>query len=76
MSEIIQLIRYQNIERLGSDFLSNQNDHWNSILSKNRPTCVFMSVSDAAIFGCVVNKQYDSLSDLISFCTAKDQITF
>ena len=33
MSEIIQLTRYENIESLGSDFLSNQNDHWNSNLS-------------------------------------------
>ena len=80
MSEIIQLIRYENNERLGSDFLSNQNDHLNSILSKNRPTCVFIgsfSISDIAIFGCVIDKQYDSLSDLIiSYSTAKNQITF
>ena len=78
MSEIVQLIRYENNERLGSDFLSNQNDHWNSNLSKNRPTCVFIgSFSINEIFGCVIDKQYDSLSDLIvSFGTAKDQITF
>ena len=80
MSEIIQLIRYENNERLGSDFLSNQNDHWNSGLSKIGPTCVFIgsfSINDVAIFGCVIDKQYDSLSDLIiSFCTAKNQITF
>ena len=63
-------------EKLGSDFLSNPNDYWNS----NRPTCVFIgsfSINDIAIFGCVIDKQYDSLSDLIiSFCTAKNQITF
>ena len=79
MSEIIQLIRYENNERLGSDFLSNQNDHWNSNLSKNRPTYVFngsFSINDVAIFGCVTDKQYDSLSDLIiSFGTAGNQIT-
>ena len=33
MSEIIQLIRYENNERLGSDCLSDQSDHWNSNLS-------------------------------------------
>ena len=33
MSEIIQLIRYENNERLGSDCLSDQNDPWNSNLS-------------------------------------------
>ena len=80
MSEIIQLIRFENNERLGSDFLFNQNDHWNSNISKNRPTCVFIgsfSISDIAIFGCVIDKQYDSLSDLvISFGIAKKQITF
>ena len=79
MSEIIQLIRYVNNERLGRDFLSNINDHWNSNLSKNRPTCVFIgsfSINDIAIFSCVIDKQYDSLSDLISFGTAKNQITF
>ena len=80
MSEIIQQIRYENNERLGSDFLSNQNDHWNSNISKNRPTCVFIgsfSINDLAIFGCVTDKQYDSLSDLIiSFGTVKNQITF
>ena len=79
MSEIIQLIRYKNNERLGSDFLSNQNYHWNSNLSKKRPTCVFIgsfSINDVAIFSCVIDKQYDSLSDLISFGTAKNQITF
>ena len=67
MSEIIQMIRYENNERSGSDFLSNQNDQWNSNLSKNRPTCVFIgsfSINDIAIFGCVIDKQYDSLSDL------------
>ena len=40
----------------GSDCLSDQNDHWNSNLSKNRPTCVFIgsfSISDIAILGCV-----------------------
>ena len=76
MSDVIQLIRYANNERLGSDFLSNQNDHWNSNLSKNRLTCVFIgsfSISDVAIFGCVIDKQYDSLSDLISFGIAKKQ---
>ena len=41
MSEIIQLIRYENNGRLGSDRLSDKNEHWNSSLSKNRPTCVF-----------------------------------
>ena len=80
MSEIIQLIRFENNERLGSDFLSDQNDQRNSNLSKNRPTSVFVgsfSINDIAIFGCVIDKQYDSLSDLmISFCTAKNQITF
>ena len=57
MSEIIQLIIYENNERLGSDFLSNQLDHRNSDLSENRPTCVFIgsfSVNDVAIFGCVI----------------------
>ena len=80
MTEIIQLIRYEKNERLGSDFLSNKNDHWNSNLSKNRPTCVFIgsfSINEVAIFGCVIDKQYDSLSDLIiSFGTVKTQITF
>ena len=79
MSEIIQLIRYENNVRLGSDCLSDQNDHWNSNLSKNRPTCVFIvsfSINDVATFGCVIDKQYDHLSDLISFSTAKNQITF
>ena len=38
MSEIIQLIRYENNESLGSDCLSDQNDHWNSNLSKTRQT--------------------------------------
>ena len=80
MSEIIQLIRYENNERLGNDFLSKQNDHWNSNVSKNRPTCVFIGsfpINDVAIFDCVIDKQYDSLSDLmISFGTAKIQITF
>ena len=77
MSEISQLIRYENNERLGSDCLSDQ---ITSKLSKNRPTCVFIgsfSINDVAIFGCVIDKQYDSLSDLIiSFGTAKNQITF
>ena len=80
MSEIIQLFRYENTERLGSDFLSNKNDHWNSNLTKNRSTCVFIgsfSISGVAIFSCVIDKQYDSLSDLIiSFGTAENQITF
>ena len=79
MSEIIQLIRYENNERLGSDFLSNQNDHRNSNLSKNRLTCVFIgsfSINDIAIFGCVIDEQYDSLSDLIRFGSAKNQMTF
>ena len=80
MNEIIQLIRYENNERLDSNCLSDQNDHWNSNLSKNRPTCVFIgsfSINDVAIFGCVIDKQYDSMSDLIiSFSTAKNQITF
>ena len=75
MSEIIQLIRYENNERLGSDFLSNQNDPWNSNLSKNRPTFVFISsfsINDVAMFGCVIDKQYDRLSDqIISFGIAK-----
>ena len=79
MGEIIQLIRYVNNERLGSDFLSNQNDHWNSNLSKNRPTCLFIgsfSINDVAIFRCVIDEQYDSLSDLIISFGAKNQITF
>ena len=80
MSKIIQLIRYENNESLGNDCLSYQNGHWNSNLSKNRLTCVFIgsfSINDVAIFGCVIDKQYDSLSDLIiSFGTAKNQITF
>ena len=83
MSEIIQLIRYENNEnneRLGSDCLSDQNDHWNSNLSENRLTCVFngsFSINDVAIFGCVIDKEYDSLSILtISFGTAKNLITF
>ena len=80
MSEIIELIRYENNERLGSDFLSNQNDHWNSNSCKNRPTCVFIgsfSINDVAIFGCVIDKQYGSLSDpIISFGAAINQITF
>ena len=79
MSEIIQLVRYENNERLGSDCLSDQNDHWNSNSSKNRPTCVFIgsfSINHVAIFGCVIDKQYDGLSDLISFVTAKNQINF
>ena len=80
ISEIIKLIRYENNERLGSDFLSDQNDHWNSNSSKNRPTCVFIgsfSISDVAIFGCVIDKQHDSLSNMIiSLSTAENQITF
>ena len=80
LSEIIQLIRYENNERLGSNCLSDQSEHWNSNLSKNRPTCVFIgsfSINDLAIFGCVIDKQYDRFSDLIiSFGTAKNQITF
>ena len=80
MSEIIQLIRYENNERLGSDCLSDQNDHWNSNLSENRLTYVFIgsfSINDVTIFGCLIDKQHDSLSDLIiSFGTAKNQITF
>ena len=80
MSEIIQLIRHENNERLSSDCLSDQNDHWNSNLSKNRTTCVFIgsfSINDVAIFGCIIDKQYDSLYDLIiSFETAKNKITF
>ena len=80
ISEIIQLIRYKNNERLGSNFLSNQNAQWNSNLSKNRPTSVFIgsfSINYVAIFGLVIDKQYDSLSDLIiSFGIAKKQITF
>ena len=46
---------------------------------KIRPTCVFngsFSINDVAIFGSVIDKQYDRLSDLISFSTAKNQITF
>ena len=74
MSEIIQLIRYENNERLGSDCPSDHNDHWNSVSSKNRLTCLFIgsfSINDISIFGCVIDKQYDSLSDLIiSFDTA------
>ena len=57
MSEIVQLIRYENNERLGSDFLSNQTDHRNSNLSENRPTCVFIgsfSINDVAIFSFVI----------------------
>ena len=77
MSEIIQLIRYENNERLGSNCLSDQNDHWSSNLSRNRPTCVFIGSFFQSIFGCVIDKQYDSLSDLIiSFGTAKNRITF
>ena len=80
MSEIIQLIRYENNESLGSDCLFDQNDHWNSNSSKNRLTCVFVgyfSINDVAICGCVIDKQYDSLSDLmINFSTAKNQIIF
>ena len=80
MGEIIQLIRYENNERLGSDCLSDQNDYWNSNLSKNRLTSVFIgsfSINDVAIFGCVIDKQYDSLSDLIiNFGTAKNLKTF
>ena len=80
MSEIIQLISYGNNERLSSDCLSDQNDHWNSSLSKNRPTWVFngsFSINDVIVFGCVIDKQYDSLSCLIiSFGTAKNLITF
>ena len=67
-SEIIQPISYENNERLGSNCLSDQNDHWNSNLSKNRSTCVFIgsfSITDVAIFGCVIEKQYDSSSGLI-----------
>ena len=63
MSETIQLIRYENNEKLDSDCLSDQNDHWNSNLSKNRSTCVFIesfSINDVAIFGCVIDKQYDT----------------
>ena len=44
------------------------------------PNCVFIgsfSINDIALFGCVIDKQYDSLSDLIiSFGTAKNEITF
>ena len=80
MSEMIQLTRYENNERLGSDCVSDQNDHWNSNLSKNRQNCVLIgsfSINDVAVFGCVIDKQYDSLSDLIiSFGTAKNQIAF
>ena len=40
-------------------------------------TCVFIgsfSINDLTIFGCVIDKQYDSLSDLItSFGIAKKQ---
>ena len=53
ISEIIQLISYENNERLGTDCLCDQNDHWNSNLSKNRPTCVFIasfSINNTAIF--------------------------
>ena len=39
MTEIIKLIRYENNERLGSDSFSDENDHRNSNLSINRPTC-------------------------------------
>ena len=56
MSEIIQLTRYENNERLGRDCLFDQNDHWNSSLSKNRPNCVFIgsfSINEVAVFGCV-----------------------
>ena len=80
MHEIIQLIIYENNERLGSDCLSDQNELWNSNSSKNRPTCVFtgsFSINDLAIFGCIIDKEHDSLSDLIiSFGTAKNQVTF
>ena len=80
MSEIIQLLRYENNERLGNECFSDQNDHWKSSLSKNRPNCVIIgsfSINDVAVFGCVIDKQYDSLSDLIiSFGTAKNQIFF
>ena len=38
MSEIIQLISYENNERLGSNCLADQNDHWNPICLKiDRP---------------------------------------
>ena len=78
MSEKIQLS--ENNERLGSDDFSDQNDNWNSNVSNNRPTCVFIgsfSINDIAIIGSVIDKQYDSLSDLIiSFSTAKKLITF
>ena len=49
-------------------------------IDPDRPTCVFIgsfSINEVAIFGCVIDKQYDSMSDLIiSFGTAKNQITF
>ena len=75
MSEKILLISNKNNERLGSDRLSDQNDHWNSNLSKNRRTCVF--IGSFSIFSCVNDKQQDSLSGLIiSFGTAKNLITY
>ena len=80
ISEIIQLIRYENNERLGSSSRPDQNDHWNSNLFKNRLSCVLIgsfSIDHVEIFGCVIDEQYDSLSDLIiSFGTAKNLITF
>ena len=80
MSDTIQLISYENSERLGSDCLSDQNDHWNSDSSKTRPTCVLIGslfINYVAIFGCVIDKQYDSLSGLIiSLGIAKNLITF
>ena len=72
MSEIIQQISYENNGRFGSDYLSDQNDQWNSNLSKKRLTCVLIgsfSIND----GCVIDKQYNSLSCLIiSFGTATE----
>ena len=48
-------------------------------LKIDRPvySLVSFSINDVAIFVCVIDKQYDSLSDLIiSFGIAKKQITF
>ena len=42
-SEIIHLTSYENNERLGSNSLSDHNDHWDFNSSKIRPTCVFIA---------------------------------
>ena len=40
------------------------------------PVYSLVAINDMAIFGRVIDKRYDSLSDMISFGTAKNQITF